>query len=93
MFLIPIGVAKKIELIQTKFLWNGGLDRKRLHLVSWEKVCLSKNNGGLGLGRVLDRNRALLAKYKLPMGSLLLKLEGVRYSFPFAERIMQVINK
>ena len=49
--------------MQRDFLWQGGcLDRKP-HLVKWDKVCLEKEHGGLGLRKFSLLNKALLGKW------------------------------
>ncbi|KAK3220320.1 hypothetical protein Dsin_014290 [Dipteronia sinensis] len=62
-FKIPIGVAQSIERIQRSFLWGDGVHKRKLHAVRWEEVCKRKANGGLGIRRILDKNKALLAKW------------------------------
>ncbi|RVX13277.1 Histone-lysine N-methyltransferase ASHH1 [Vitis vinifera] len=46
--------------------WNpkvGFEEHKRDHIVSWDLVCKAKGEGGLGFGKTLVRNRALLGKW------------------------------
>ncbi|KAJ9680329.1 hypothetical protein PVL29_019598 [Vitis rotundifolia] len=63
LFKIPASVAAKIERLQRNFLWSGVGEGKRDHLVSWDVVCKSKANGGLGFGKIALRNVALLGKW------------------------------
>lgn len=53
----------KDESVQCQFLW-GDEDRKGLyHLVKWEEVKLSLEQGGLGLKSFVDMNRAFYGKW------------------------------
>lgn len=61
MFKMPCKVANIIENFQMDFLWDGG-GCKKDHLVKWEIVVKPKSQGGLGVGRMKDRNLALLGK-------------------------------
>uniref|UniRef100_A0A803QGG4 Reverse transcriptase domain-containing protein n=1 Tax=Cannabis sativa TaxID=3483 RepID=A0A803QGG4_CANSA len=45
------------------FLWGWNGNRSKLHVASWEKVCLPKNFGGLGFKDGARWNQAVLAKY------------------------------
>ena len=63
LFKIPASVAAKVERMQRNFLWSGVGEGKRDHLVSWDAVCKSRVKGGLGIGKIPLRNRALLGKW------------------------------
>lgn len=54
--------AERMEKIQRDFLWMGTDRNKRYPLVAWDKVCLPKKNGGLGIRKITHINKALLAK-------------------------------
>src|SRR5690606_30670075 len=47
--LAPKGVLKQIRDIQRDFLWGKEETRKKWTLVSWEKMCKPKSQGGLDL--------------------------------------------
>ena len=49
LFRLPKRVKLRLEKIQMDFLWGGGNLEKKLHLVNWDTVCLSKEKGGLGI--------------------------------------------
>ena len=40
-----------------------GVVKRKLHAIDWGSICRSKRNGGLGVERIKDTNRALLAKW------------------------------
>ena len=56
-------VAKRLEKLQRNFLWSKIGVGKKDHLLSWEVVCRSKEQGDLGFGKISLRNRALLGKW------------------------------
>ncbi|RVW65252.1 putative ribonuclease H protein [Vitis vinifera] len=63
LFRMPKGVARRLEKLQRDFLWGGRSTERKAHLVSWEKVCVSKEKGGLGLRKIVQLNKALLGKW------------------------------
>ena len=64
---VPPSVVKQIEQIRRNFLWghysSQDVKKRRLHLVSWNKICRPKCQGGLGLVPVKLKNLALLSKW------------------------------
>jgi hypothetical protein len=63
LFPIPIKVARRIELLQQNFLWDGLGDSHSYHLVAWNKICSPLAHGGLGIRPLHLFNRALLGKW------------------------------
>ena len=63
LFQLPKGVLSCLEKIKRDFLWGGGNLEKKIHLVSWDIACFSKEKGGLGIRRLSIINRALLGKW------------------------------
>ncbi|KAK3199337.1 hypothetical protein Dsin_022752 [Dipteronia sinensis] len=62
-FKIPIGVARKIEKLQRDFFLGDGVQKRKIHSVDWDSLCMSKKKGGLGIGHIMDKNYSLLAKW------------------------------
>ena len=61
---LPAKIRHKIDKIRRKFLWHGGNStRKKYSLVTWNAVCKSKDQGGLGILDLKIMNNALLAKW------------------------------
>ena len=62
-FILPKKVIKSLEQNFNHFLWQGQGTSKGKTKVAWEKVCLRKREGGLGLQRVASWNRAAIMKH------------------------------
>jgi hypothetical protein len=62
-FILPKKVVKAIEQRFNQFLWEGQEGGRGGFKVSWEQVCFPKQEGGLGLKRVEDWNRAAVMKH------------------------------
>lgn len=56
-------VVKYIEKLMRRFLWTSGDKDRSIHLIGWDKVCLPKDQGGLGIQSLEPMNKALLAKW------------------------------
>ncbi|XP_077252333.1 uncharacterized protein LOC143891674 [Tasmannia lanceolata] len=62
-FNLPQSSINEIERICRTFLWSGSDSKKCYHPVAWEVVCQTKEEGGIGIRRLLDLNKA--SKMKL----------------------------
>ena len=61
---MPVKIRHRIDKLRRRFLWFGGNTvRKRHSLIAWNKVCRSKNQGGMGVLDLERMNRALLIKW------------------------------
>ena len=63
LFTIPKSVANRLEKLQRDFLWGGMGNNFKHHLVGWDKVCVLKAKGGLGVRSLVLFNKALLGKW------------------------------
>ncbi|KAK2653379.1 hypothetical protein Ddye_013235 [Dipteronia dyeriana] len=54
---LPIYAMQSVKL-----LVGHSSSKSNVHLISWDKVCLSKQSGGLGIKKSKDMNQVLLAK-------------------------------
>lgn len=68
LFKCPATIADCIERLQREFLWHGKDMSKKYHLVKWDNVCRSKNEGGLGIRPIRQMNCALLGKWLWRIG-------------------------
>ncbi|KAL0439703.1 UNVERIFIED_CONTAM: putative ribonuclease H protein [Sesamum latifolium] len=61
-FVLPKSIIKVIEQKMRSFLWKGP-SGSGFAKVSWGQVCKPKEEGGLGIRRVLHMNQALMLKH------------------------------
>lgn len=59
---IPITVCEEAERICRDFIWGSSVDRRKCHLVSWEKLCKPKEVGGVGFRSMGILNQAYVMK-------------------------------
>ncbi|GKV52575.1 hypothetical protein SLEP1_g59152 [Rubroshorea leprosula] len=60
--LLPKSTCEAIDKLNRQFLWGSDTESRKPHLVNWESVCMSKEEGGLGLRSAWSNNRALVSK-------------------------------
>ncbi|GJU75839.1 hypothetical protein Tco_1272909 [Tanacetum coccineum] len=63
MLRVPSCVISALERIQKKLFWGGIGDGKKLAWVKWENVIASYGFGGLNIGSLSVKNKALLSKW------------------------------
>ncbi|KAF3779341.1 putative ribonuclease H protein [Nymphaea thermarum] len=60
-FRLPKVVIRKIQQACIKFLWNDEEGARYMHLVKWDRMCMPVEEGGVGIHRLEEVNRAMLA--------------------------------
>jgi hypothetical protein len=61
-FKLPVKLCKDIEGVIRRFWWGQKNDQRKIHWISWDKLCQPKGRGGLGFKELQKFNIALLAK-------------------------------
>ncbi|XP_043709023.1 uncharacterized mitochondrial protein AtMg00310-like [Telopea speciosissima] len=61
-FILPASHHETTRKATTNFFYGQEDERKKLHWISWTRLCRSKEKGGLGFREPTLHNRALLAK-------------------------------
>lgn len=84
-FRFPKSLCSDIMQMMARFWWGSSGSENRIHWLAWNKVCLSKERGGLGFRNIEGFNQALLAKQMWRIlvypGSLVARLFKGKY-FP-----------
>lgn len=62
LFLIPANIWESIERRMNGFWWGQGQSGRGIRWMAWEKLCVSKYGGGLGVKNLRSFNLAMLAK-------------------------------
>jgi len=62
--LAPKKVLSKLFKVQRQFLWGSLGQKRKVHWVKWEDICLPKEEGGLGIRNVAWVNWSLMAKWR-----------------------------
>lgn len=60
LFAMSINIESSLERLTRNFFWDGHTESKFNNLVKWAKVTRPQLDGGLGLGALQNKNRALL---------------------------------
>ncbi|XP_071715934.1 uncharacterized protein [Rutidosis leptorrhynchoides] len=56
----PQGVLSSLEKLSRTFFWGGAGDKSKLAWMKWDRVLCSYESGGLGIGSLNGKNRALM---------------------------------
>lgn len=60
-FILPVSVSKAIERLIRNFIWGGTALVQGRSKVAWSDVCMSKDEGGLGIRPLRIWNKTLMA--------------------------------
>ncbi|KAG5611217.1 hypothetical protein H5410_022498 [Solanum commersonii] len=63
MFILPQSVVKEVDRICRDYLWGGTEEKRKVPLISWEKVCLLKRHSGLYIKGCGNWNVAYVGKF------------------------------
>jgi hypothetical protein len=61
-FLLPKELCAEIDSLMQNFWWGHQGNESRIHWISWSRMGLSKDHGGMGFRDLVSFNKALLAK-------------------------------
>ena len=61
-FKLPTKMCDDINSVLAKYWWGQTRNEKKIHWINWNKLCNSKNKGGMGFRNIHAFNLAMLAK-------------------------------
>lgn len=61
---LPASICDEVEQLCRNFIWGSTAEVRKCHLVSWDTVCRSKEDGGLGFRSL----RSVNASYMMELG-------------------------
>ncbi|XP_048611782.1 uncharacterized protein LOC125586041 [Brassica napus] len=61
-FLLPLEICENLASAIAQFWWSSNPPKRGIHWAKWEKVCLPREEGGIGFRMIHEFNMALLAK-------------------------------
>ena len=59
---LPSGMCDRIDKCCRNFLWGNSSSGRKIHAISWERVCSGKEFGGLGIRKAKYQNKAYMSK-------------------------------
>lgn len=59
---LPPKILQGIDKLNRNFIWDLFENKKKIHLIGWNKITKAKKEGGLGIQAAKPKNTALLAK-------------------------------
>ena len=65
----PVHLCEKLDKVKRDFLWGTTSEKRKMHLVGWNKIIKTNENGGLGIQEVRAKNIALLDKRRILKGT------------------------
>lgn len=59
---LPKSVLEGLDKVFRNFLWGSSPERRKQHLIAYNRACSPKQEEGLGIRASMDMNKALLTK-------------------------------
>ena len=59
---LPPKILLGIDRLNRNFIWGSSENKKKMHLIGWNKITKAKEEGGLGIQAAKPKNTALLTK-------------------------------
>ena len=87
LFVMLVGIAKKLEALRAKFFWGGTEDEKKMTWIKWDQVLAKPERGGLDIGSLVSFNLSLIFIWKYRFFYILMP-----YGFVCLKRFMGIME-
>lgn len=89
---LPPKLITKIDRLQRNFLWGTTDQKRKIHLINWDKCTSPKSEGGLGIQKLIPKNKSILTCLLSATLILTIQFGSTYYQLNMTNNIIKQIN-